>query len=101
MKEFFEAVANMPKPKPKIHTVCIAGQNVVVSLKKKLEVMANGEDKNYWVTPIEFELKPIKKAKGTYTVLRRAEKGYAFVDKDIHWPNKIVEGGYAWVRDKE
>ena len=57
MSEFLKAIQNLPPIKPKVHTVCIQGQNVVVSLERKLEVIRHGEEAYHWTSPIEFALK--------------------------------------------
>ena len=54
MPGFFEALENIKKPKEKVHTVTIQGKSVVVTLEKKLEVMAKGEDAYIWKTETEF-----------------------------------------------
>jgi hypothetical protein len=33
--------------------------------------------------------------------LAKSEKGYFFEDDDIHWPNKIAEGGVTWQTKSE
>lgn len=99
MDELLKAIKNLPK-REKVHTVKIAGQDVVVSLAKKLEVMKHGEDAYMWKTPTEFVLKPPKKAKASYTVLQEAAKGYEFEQGDIHWPTGVVEKGVTWIKSE-
>jgi hypothetical protein len=41
-------------------------------------------------------LKPVPKAKTKYPILKKAKKGYAFEQGDIHWPNAVIEGGAIW-----
>ena len=98
MSDFLKEIQkNLPPVKEKVHTVCIAGQNVVVTLEKKLEVIKNGEDAYHWINETEFAIKPKPKPKTEYPVLTKAEKGYKFEQGDIHWPNAIEEGGEAWL----
>ena len=101
MSEFLKAIKNLPPIKPKVHTVCIQGQNVVVSLERKLEVIRHGEEAYHWISPIEFALKQKPKPKTQYSILKTAKKGFEFERGDIHWPNKIVEGGQAWLIEQE
>ena len=61
----------------------------------------HGEEAYHWISPIEFALKPKPKPKTQYSVLKTAKKGFEFEQGDIHWPNKIVEGGEAWLIEQE
>ena len=63
MSELLKALKDLPEVKPKVHTVCIQGQNVVVTLEKKIEVMKHGEDAYHWTSATEFQLKPKPKLK--------------------------------------
>ena len=101
MPGFFEAMANLPKKKDKVHTVTIQGQSIVVTLEKKLEVMKHGESEYIWKSPTEFVLRPKPKKKTSYPVLVDVEKGYHFQDNDIHWPKEIGEKGKAWLIQSE
>tara|TARA_B100000424_G_scaffold45611_1_gene31422 strand:+ start:160 stop:465 length:306 start_codon:yes stop_codon:yes gene_type:complete len=101
MSELIKAIKGLPPIKPKVHTVNIQGQSVVVSLKKKLEVMQHGEDAYHWVSAIEFALKPKPKKLTKYPTLQKSSKGYIFQDGDVHWPTSITEEGYAWRRKPE
>jgi len=100
MSELFKALQQL-KPRPeKKHYVNIEGKQYQVSLKKKLEIMNNGEE-NYMIKPAKFGpqmiLKPTPKRKHRYSVLTSATKGYAFEDGDIHWPNEVKENGETWL----
>ena len=101
MPGFFEAMKNLEPPKEKVHTVTIAGQSMVVTLEKKLEVMRNGEDAYKWKSATEFVLKPKSKVSIQYPQLRKADKGYNFYDNDPYYPKDIVEEGFAWQIDTE
>jgi hypothetical protein len=101
MSEFLKALESLPPIKPKVHTVCISGQNVVVTLEKKLEVQRHSEDAYHWISPTEFALRPPPKPKTQYSVLKKTKKGYSFEQGDIHWPNNIVKGGETWLLEKE
>ena len=101
MANIFDALKQMPKRGPKVHTVCISGQNVVVTLEKKLEVIKHGEEAYHWISPTEFALKPPPKLKTQHKTLIKADKGYYFHDNDIHWPKKIAEGGVTWQIEHE
>ena len=101
MSELFKALESMPPSKPKVHTVCICGQNVVVTLEKKLEVQRHGEEAYHWISPTEFALKPPPKLKTQHKTLIKADKGYYFQDDDIHWPKEIAEGGVTWQTEHE
>ena len=91
----------MAPPKPKVHTVCIGGQNVVVTLAKKLEVLKHGEDAYHWISATEFALKPPPKPRTKHKTLKKSEQGYFFEGNDIHWPNEIAEGGVTWQTSSE
>lgn len=101
MSELLKALQDLPEVKPKVHTVCIQGQNVVVTLEKKLEVMKHGEDAYHWTSAIEFELKPKPKPKTQYRTLEKTKSGYTFEKGDIHWPNAVIEGGESWLIKQE
>jgi len=97
MPGFFEAINNLPTSKNKTHTVCINGQQVVVTLARKLEVQKHGEDAYHWISPTEFELKPQPKRQNVvYRTLMRKDPGYVFHEGDPHWPTGIGKGGYTW-----
>jgi hypothetical protein len=99
MSDFLKELNNLyVPPKPKVHTVKIQGQNVVVTLEKKLEVMQHGEDAYMWKSATEFVLRPKPIYKASYPVLKKSTKGYGFLDNDIHWPNAVVDGGETWQR---
>ena len=100
MPGFFEALNRMSAIKEKKHYVTIQGQTVEVSLQKKLEILKHGEE-NFLLKGNGIELKPEPKIKTAYPVLKEAEKGYHFIDDDIHWPNKIGKGGKAWLIEYE
>jgi hypothetical protein len=46
-------------------------------------------------------VKPAPLPKSMYRTLAKSEKGYFFEDDDIHWPNKIAEGGVTWQTKSE
>ena len=97
MSELLKALQSMAPQKPKVHTVCISGQNVVVTLAKKLEVLKHGEEAYHWISASEFALKPPPKPKTQFSVLVKADRGYSFEEDHIHWPNKVIEGGETWL----
>ena len=101
MSELLKALKALPEVKPKVHTVCIQGQNVVVTLEKKIEVMKHGEDAYHWISATEFELKPKPKPKTQYRTLEKTKVGYSFEKGDIHWPNAVIEGGLTWQKEQE
>tara|TARA_B100001059_G_C17476879_1_gene399763 strand:- start:134 stop:436 length:303 start_codon:yes stop_codon:yes gene_type:complete len=95
MSAIFDALKNLPELKPKKHFVMIDGNEIEVTLEKKLEIMRHGEDK-YMVEDSKVVLKPIPKIKSKFKKLIESEKGYYFVDNNIHWPEKVAEGGKTW-----
>ena len=101
MSDFLRDAKNLGPEKPKVHTVCIEGKEVVVTLKKKLEVIQYGEDAYRWISSTEFALKPPAKPTTQYTILQKAQKGFVFEQDDIHWPKAVVEGGQAWLIKQE
>ena len=100
MPGFFEALNKTSPIMEKKHFVTIQGQVKEVSLRKKIEILKHGEE-NFLLKGNEIELKPKPKLKTTYPVLKEVEKGYHFIDGDIHWPNNIGEGGKAWLTEYE
>jgi len=102
MKELFEALKNLPPVKKKIHTVTIQGRTVEVTLQKKIEVMNTGGESNYhWVSPTEFERKPVIKPKRLFPILAKSDKGYVFNNGDPYWVEGIDEGGHTWQTPSE
>jgi hypothetical protein len=100
MSEFLKAFQNLhPAPK-KTHFVTIQGKTVEVSLQKSLEVLRHGVDSYIWQGN-EFVLKPKPTYKTTYRTLQKDIRGYDFLDGDIHWPDKIIDGGVTWQRESE
>lgn len=95
MSAIFDALDNLPKRQPKKHFVMIDGNKIEVTLEKKLEIMRHGEDK-YMVKDSKVVIKPIHKIKSKFRKLIKSEKGYYFVDNDIHWPEKVDAGGKTW-----
>ena len=95
MSAIFDALKSLPKREPKKHFVMIDGNAIEVTLEKKLEIMRHGEDK-YMIEDSKLVLKPIPKIKSKFKKLIESEKGYHFVDNDIHWPEKVAEGGKTW-----
>jgi len=101
MPGFFDAINTIEPPKEKAHTVTIAGQSIVVTLEKKLEVMRNGEDAYKWKSATEFVLKPKPKVGIQYPQLQKADKGYSFYDNDPYYPKDIIEEGFTWQTNSE
>lgn len=101
MSELLKALKSLPQKPKKVHTVTIEGQSLVVSLERKLEVMKHGEDAYMWKSPTDIVLKPKRKPRAKYPVLRTAKKGFIFEQGDIHWPNGVVENGEAWLIEYE
>jgi len=104
MSELLKALKGLPPQKVKKHYVTIQGKQYQVSLRKRIEIMRNGEA-NYMIKPTksgpEIVPKPRPKSKVQYPVLKKANKGYVFQDGDIHWPTAVVEGGEAWLIEQE
>mgnify|MGYP000939448204 CR=1 FL=1 len=100
MPGFFEALSNLPPIPTKKLFVNVAGQEYEVTLEKKKWAIQHGEE-NLMIKDGEIVVKPTPKPKTRYSVLKKATKGYTFHDNDIHWPNKIVEGGVTWQIESE
>lgn len=100
MPGFFEALNEISPIKEKKYFVTIQGQVKEVSLQKKLEILKHGAE-NFILKGNEIEPKPKPKLRTAYPVLKEVEKGYHFIDDDIHWPSKIGEGGMAWLIEQE
>lgn len=90
----------MPPVQEKKHFATIQGVEKEVSLQKKLEILKHGEE-NYMLKGNDIVLKPKPKLKTQYPILKDVEKGYHFFDNDIHWPNKVSEGGKSWLIESE
>ena len=95
MAAIFKALANLPKREPKKHFVTVDGKEIEVALEKKLEMMRHGFDQ-YMMEDGKIVLKPVPKIKSKFKKLVDVDKGYHFIDDDIHWPEKIDKGGKAW-----
>ena len=95
MSEIFKALANFPKRELKQHFVIVDGKKIEVSLGKKLEIMKHGQE-SYMLDEGNIVLKPTPKLKSKFRKLLASENGYYFVDDDIHWPEKVAEGGKTW-----
>ena len=95
MSAIFKALANLPKREPKKHFVTVDVKEIEVALEKKLEMMRHGFDQ-YMMEDGKIVLKPVPKIKSKFKKLVDVDKGYHFIDDDIHWPEKIDKGGKAW-----
>jgi len=95
MEDIFKAFASVPPPKKKIHTVTIQGQEIEVSLQKKLEIQQAGEYA-FIIKDGKIEPKPKKKAVVKYPVLVKAEIGAHFHDGDPYWIDRVDKEGYQW-----
>ena len=49
----------------------------------------------------EIVVRPAPPPKSRYRTLAKSEKGSFFEDDDLHWPNKIAEGGVTWQTKSE
>jgi len=100
MPGLFEAWANFPKQEPKKHFVMVQGKKYEVSHEKSKWAIMHGPE-NLIIKDGEIILKPKPKAKTKYKTLVKSDKGYFFQDNDIHWPNKVAEGGVTWQIESE
>jgi hypothetical protein len=100
MSELLKALQNLPLLMEKKHLVTIQGKTVEVSLERSLEVIKHGADAYMWKGD-EFVHKPKPTYKTTYRTLQKDDCGYDFLDGDIHWPNKIINGGVTWQKESE
>ena len=90
----------LPPPKRKTHTVVIQGQEIEVTLEKKLQVQRAGEYA-FILDNGEIVPKPKKKNKLQCKVLVKTNMGGHFYDGDPFWIEKISEEGYAWQIESE
>ena len=96
MPGLFEALAKMPKRGPKKHFVTVDGEQYEVPFEKHQWAIQQGFE-NLIIKNGEIVPKPQRKIQVRYSELSKTEKkGYFFEDNDIHWPNKIAEGGFVW-----
>lgn len=80
----------------KKHFVTIEGKELEVTLEQKLLVIQHGEE-NYTIADGKIEKKKPRTLKSKYKKLLKSDtKGYYFYDDDIHWPEKVDEGGLTW-----
>jgi hypothetical protein len=100
MPGFFEAMANRAAPENKKHFVMVEGKQHEVTLDKKLWAQQKGEH-NLMIQNGDIVLKPRPKPKTVYPVLTKVDKGYVFLMDDIHWPDKIQQGGVTWQIESE
>ena len=100
MPGLFDALKNMPKREPKKFFITVQGKEHEVSLEKKLWSRQHGEE-NLVIKDGEIVVKPAPTPKSKYKTLAKSRKGYFFEDDDIHWPNKIAEGGFTWQTKSE
>ena len=100
MPGLFDALNNMPKREKKKFFITVQGEEHEVTLDKKLWAQQHGEE-NLILQDGEIVVKPTPKKKTHYSTLTKASRGYFFEDGDIHWPNKIAEGGVTWLIEYE
>ena len=98
MPGFFDAIKNF-KPPQKSHAVEINGKTVQISLEKKLQVQKKGienfdlvENKDGY--DLIEKTKTAKKQK--FKKLIKSDRGYKFIDNDIHWVSGVEKAGYTW-----
>lgn len=84
-----------PARRNKIHTVCIQGKEIEVSLQKKLEIQRAGEY-SFILKDGQIVPKPRKKVSLTCPQLVKADIGGHFCDGDPYWITEIAEEGYQW-----
>ena len=92
MEEIF---IKIPAPRNKVHTVCIEGKQIEVSLQKKLEIQRAGEY-SFVLKDGEIVRKPRKKVKLTCPHLVKADVGGYFCDGDHYWITEVDKEGYQW-----
>ena len=96
MDELLKALQGLPGIKPKKHFVTVDGKQIEVSLKEKLHIRQHGED-NFTLDEGKVVRRQPKAIKSKYRKLLPSEnRGYHFMDDDIHWPERIGEGGLTW-----
>lgn len=99
MPGFFEALKNRSAPEPKKYFLNVDGKTYQVSFQKKLWAKQYNE-KDLTIKDGQIVLKK-KSFRATYKVLTKSDTGYFFESDDIHWPNKIAEGGVTWQTKSE
>ena len=90
-----ELSIKIPARRNKIHTVCIQGKEIEVSLQKKLEIQRAGEY-SFMLKDGQIVPKPRKKVRLTCPQLVKADIGGHFCDGDPYWITEIDEEGYQW-----
>ena len=100
MPGLFDALKNMPKRETKKFFITVQGEEHEVTLDKKLWAQQYGEE-NLMLRDGEIVVKPMPKPKTQYSTLTKSSHGYFFQGDDIHWPNKIGEGGVTWQIERE
>jgi len=100
MTELFDALKKVPKKEPKKFFINVQGIEHEVTLEKKLWAKRHGEE-NLMFKDGEIVVKPTIRKKTQYSTPTQSSKGYFFQNNDIHWPNKIAEGGITWQIERE
>ena len=95
MPGLFEALAKMPKREPRRFFITVQDVKHEVTVEKFKWAKSQGEE-NLMLQDGEIVVKPKPKPKTRYSVLKKSAKGYKFIDRDIHWPHDVVEGGETW-----
>lgn len=94
MPGLFEALGNLPEPKKKKFFLTVEGKEYEVSLQKKVWGQGIGEKNLTVVDGVIVKKKNVNKTR--WRTLQKADKGLHFVSNDIHWPEKVDEGGVTW-----
>ena len=100
MPGLFDALKKWPKRETKKFFITVEGEEHEVTLDKKLWAQQYGEE-NLMLRDGEIVVKPTPRPKTQYSTLTKSCQGYFFLDDDIHWPNKIGEGGVTWQIERE
>ena len=100
MDELLQAINTSQTQKKKIHTVNIQGNEIEVSLEKKLEIQRAGEEA-FMLDTGEIVRKPVVKKSRKLPMLKKSKIGCHFYNSNPFWVERIAEEGYTWQIESE
>jgi len=100
MDELLKAINTLQPQKKKVHTVNIQGNEIEVSLEKKIEIQRAGEEA-FILEGREIVRKPVVKTSRKLPMLKKSKIGCHFYNSNPFWVERIAEEGYTWQIESE